>query len=427
MKLSLRDSNLLTLLALILGSACGLVIHQTGASAATVVDLAGAVGTLSTNMVRMVIIPLLFTMLVVATSPRNARGIGRLLGLSLLTFAGLLALGAVFALITTPPILKGIPPPSMPVSEASVRAATQDSELAGAKSGKQRQQSGWKSVGELMPSNLVRAAANEELLPLVLFAILLGLATSKLTDDLRGPLIQFFEGSASVLRILTLWVLRFLPVGIFCIALSTTAVTGWEMLGIVGYWIALVCFVLTLFILLLYAVAAVVGGVSPKDFAKSVIEAQMVAFATRSSIAALPALFRGAETHLPKSRHVADMVLALSAGGFKLNRAVSSIARLLFLTHLYGMTLSAGTLLVFIFTSLLTNLATPGVPSQGGAPTMPLYLAAGIPIEGVILLGSVDAIPDFFMTTLNVTGDMTAVTIVARLAGADKYKPLETV
>jgi Na+/H+-dicarboxylate symporter len=153
------------------------------------------------------------------------------------------------------------------------------------------------------------------------------------------------------------------------------------------------------------------------DFAKSLLEAQTVAFATRSSIAALPALFKGAERHLPASRPVADIVLALSAGGFKMNRAVSSICRLLFLAHLYGITLGAETFFTFVLTSLLSSVATPGVPTQG-ASTLPLYLAAGIPIEGVILLGSVDVIPDFFMTVLNVTGDMTAVTIVGRLSRA---------
>jgi proton glutamate symport protein len=414
MTLRWKDSNLLTLLALVLGVTCGLLIHRSGATSWTwLVELAAAVGTLAVNALRLTIIPLIFAMLVVATSARGSAG-ARILGLSTVTFAALLVLGATYSMTVTSALIRGFQPPSTTLAASSHTDSTQDTDEK--KEEKPPERSGWKMIGELLPSNLLRAAANDEFLPIVLFAILLGLATARLNSELSSPLIQFFDVSAQVLRILTGWVLTFLPIGVFGIALSTTAASGTGTLGVLGYWIGLICLVLSLFILLLYVVARVAGGIPLRDFAKSLFEAQAVAFATRSSIAALPALLRGAETHLPGARHVAPLVLGLSAGGFKLNRAVSSICRLIFLAHVYSITLTVETVAVFTVTSLLTNLATPGVPSQGTAPTLPLYLAAGIPIEGVVLLGSVDLIPDFFMTLLNVTGDMTAVAIVARFS-----------
>jgi Na+/H+-dicarboxylate symporter len=410
-----KDSSVLTLLALILGVGCGLLIHRSGtASWTSTVEFTAALGTLATNAVRLTIIPLIFTMLVVATSTRSSVGVGRILGLSFATFAGLLILGAVYSLSLTPLIVRTIPPPSISIPTASSSALQRGSDENTDE--KRAPRSGWKVIEELVPSNLVRAAANDEFLPIVLFAILLGLATTHLPQTTSAPLIEFFDVSSRILRIMIVWILKFLPIGVFGIALSTTARTGPGLLGVVGYWIALICGVLGLFTMLLYVVARVAGRVSMASFARSLFEAQAVALATRSSIAALPALLKGAETHLPGARQVSQIVLALSAGGFKLNRAVSSLCRLFFLAYIFGIHLTVETVVIFAVTSLLTNLATPGVPSQGLAPTLPLYLAAGIPVEGVILLGSVDVIPDFLMTLLNVTGDMTAVTIVARLS-----------
>lgn len=417
-----KDSSFLTLLALILGAGCGLLIHKSGSTSWTsAVELAAAIGTLATNAVRLTIIPLIFAMLVVATSTRSSVAVGRILALSFATFAGLLILGAVYSMSLTPVILRTLPAPAISTPTAIATASQQDADQS--KDDDRTPRSRWKVIENLLPANLVRAAANDEFLPIVLFAMMLGLATRQISPETRSPLIEFFEASAQILRILTLWVLKFLPLGVFGIALSTAARAGTTMLGVVGYWIALICIVLGLFTLLLYVVARVAGRVSIASFARSLVEAQTVAIATRSSIAALPALFKGAETHLPGTREVAQIVLALSAGGFKLNRAVSSLCRLFFLAYIFGIHLTVETVAIFAVTSLLTNLATPGVPSQGVSPTLPLYLAAGIPIEGVVLLGSVDVIPDFFMTLLNVTGDMTAVTIVARLSRDRQHQP----
>lgn len=411
-----KDSSFLTLLALAIGVVGGLLIHKFGTASWTpIVELAAAVGTLATNAVRLTIIPLIFAMLVVATSTRSSVRVGRILGLSFATFAGLLILGAVYSMSLTPGIINTVPPPA--ISMLTGDSAADQQRVDNTKNDDRAPRSGWKVIENLLPANLVRAAANDEFLPIVLFAIVLGLASARVPQELRSPFVQFFDVSAQTLRILTVWVLKFLPLGVLGIALSTTARTGTDTLGVLGYWVALICIVLGIFILLLYVVARVVGGVPIASFARSLFEAQTVAIATRSSIAALPALFKGAETYLPGTRQVAQIVLALSAGGFKLNRAVSSICRLFFLAHIFGIHLTSETIAIFAVTSLLTNLATPGVPSQGVAPTLPLYLAAGIPIEGVVLLGSVDVIPDFLMTLLNVTGDMTAVTIVARLTG----------
>jgi Na+/H+-dicarboxylate symporter len=109
------------------------------------------------------------------------------------------------------------------------------------------------------------------------------------------------------------------------------------------------------------------------------------------------------------------VVLPLAVALFKLSRTVSAPLRLFVLAQLYHIPLSATTVAIFIVTVILLSFGTVGMPSGVlPIPTLPAYLVAGIPIEGVVILEAVDAIPDIFKTTLNVTGDMSAATILSR-------------
>lgn len=422
MKLGARSTTSLTLFALVTGSLLGLLIHGSlSPSVIRIGETASALGTLYTNAIRIVVIPLIVSMLVSTVSARgSSRDVGRVFGLSLATFGCLLLTGVLFVLLVAPPLLHRLPAGLRPSSTASREGTRSPAQTDGKETTDASiSTSPAAKLGRLLPSNLIKAAENEELLALVVFAILLGLAATRLAEEQRHVLISFFGAVAETLRILAGWILRALPIGVFCVSLSATMRMGWGTLGVVGYWIAMVCILIVTFTILLYLIAGLIGGVRISDFARALAEAQWVAIATRSSAAALPALLRGAAQHLPGYRAVAEMTLPFSIASFKLNRAVSSTYRLLFLAQIYDMELSPTVVATFIATALLTSFATAGLPSSGAAETLPLYVAAGIPVEGVILLGSVDMIPDFFMTVLNVTGDMTSMTIVARASGLE--------
>jgi Na+/H+-dicarboxylate symporter len=100
---------------------------------------------------------------------------------------------------------------------------------------------------------------------------------------------------------------------------------------------------------------------------------------------------------------------------FKVNRTISATVKLLFLSHVFGTPLSAPQIAAFVVTVIILSFSAVGVPGGGSAfKTLPAYLAAGVPIEGVVILETVDTIPDIFKTLLNVTGDMTAATVLTR-------------
>jgi len=117
------------------------------------------------------------------------------------------------------------------------------------------------------------------------------------------------------------------------------------------------------------------------------------------------------------SAPVAGLILPLSVSTFKLTRAVSSPLKLIFLSHIYGLEIAPATVIGFVLTSLFISFSTPGVPSGGTYAILPLYLAAGIPLEGIVLLKSVDAVPDIFKTILHVSESMAVTAIVSRKSG----------
>lgn len=158
-----------------------------------------------------------------------------------------------------------------------------------------------------------------------------------------------------------------------------------------------------------------VGRVSLKDFARAVYPAQLVAVSTRSSLASLPALVEGARDRLALSAAARGFVLPLAAATFKINRTTSSTIKLLFMAHLYGIALEPTQIITFVLTVVILSFSSLGLPGGGTAfKTLPAYLAAGMPIEAVVLLEAVDVIPDIFKTLANTTGYMTTAVVLDR-------------
>ena len=132
-------------------------------------------------------------------------------------------------------------------------------------------------------------------------------------------------------------------------------------------------------------------------------------------IAALPALVDGGRLHLGLPPAATGFLLPLSVSTFKVNRTISAVLKVLFLAHVFGITIGPARMAVFIATVVILSFTALGVPGGGGAfKTLPAYLAAGVPVEGIVILEAADAIPDIFKTLLNVTGDMAAATILTR-------------
>ena len=159
-------------------------------------------------------------------------------------------------------------------------------------------------------------------------------------------------------------------------------------------------------LVLLYPLGIVAGKMSPSAFVAFCTPAQAVAFASRSSLAALPAMIESGErANLPPV--VARFILPLAASVFRIGAAVAMPVGVLFLARLYGATLSPAQLASVVFTVVLSSFAVPGVPGGSIIAMVPVLAAVNLPIDGIGILLAVDTIPDMFRTTANVTGSLT--------------------
>lgn len=400
---------------LLAGLAAGVAVH--GAHDAGMVRFAdglSVLGTLWMNALRAIVLPLVVSNLIVAIAlMQDARAVGRLGGAAVALFVAMLAGAALFAGLVVPPVLARFAP------DATVRAALHEAAhgIAAVPPTGAASTSFADWLGSLVPDNIVRTAAAGDLLPIVLFTVVFALALNRIAPEPRRTLLDLFRAAYAATLVMMRWALAFSPIGVFALGFALAAHTGAGSVGAFGYWIVLVSALMLACTLVLYPVTALFARVPIGRFAYAALPAQSVAAGTRSSIASLPALIEGAQQRLGLPPAVAGFALPLAVSTFKLNRTPSSVAKLLFLAALYGVPLDPAHVIAFVAMVGLLSFSTPGIPSAGTLASIPAYLAAGIPLEGVILLNAVDAIPDIFKTMLNVTGNLSVAAILTRIAG----------
>lgn len=395
--------------AVVLGTAVG---ASGDASLLRAADFVAPLGTLWVNAIRMTVIPLVVSILITGVaSAADVTAIGRLGARTLLVF--LLLLGGLACLvIPLASMLFGLLPRGAsrpPLPEGAAEAAGQ---LAAG--GQGQTLSAW--IGSLLPTNPMAAAATGAMVPLILFTLLFALAVAKSPEKTRATIVGFFKALGDAMLLLVSWVVAVAPVGVFALVLPLAAHAGSALAGALGVYVVAYSVACVAAILLLYPVVAVFARIPVRAFARAALPAQLIAFSSSSSIASLPALVESGE-RLRLPERVTGFVLPLAVSTFKFAGPVSWTLGALFVGWFYRVPLHARELTIVALAAALLAFAAPGVPRGAFIMLTPLFLAIGLPAEGIGILIAVDAIPDTFATTLNVTGDLAAAAIVARAEG----------
>jgi proton glutamate symport protein len=393
------------LLALLIGLALGI-----GAAAVGGQPLAVAlepVGTLWTNAIRMTVIPLVVALVITGVAEHaDLRRIGRMGGLAAPVFVGLLLAGGLFTLVVAP----------LSLDRLDVTAAAAESLRAGAASTADSppMPSLAQRLVETIPANPIKAAADGSMLPVVVFALVFALALTRLEPARREPVVRLFQSVSDTMLTIVGWVLAVAPIGIFALALALGARMGAAAAGALVHYVLTLSAVMLAYTALLYLVAAAFGAVPICRFAAAVAPAQAVAFSSRSSLAALPALIAGARDRLGASPAITGFALPLAVSVFRVNVPLAWVVGALFLGKLYGVEVGLGAMFGLVVTSTLISFSVPGIPSASLFLLAPVLVELGLPAEGAGILIAVDAIPDMFKTTANVTAHMTAAVILTR-------------
>ena len=369
-------------------------------------------GQLWVNAIRMTVIPLVVGLLVVGVaSVRDIAALGRVGGQALLLFGASVVLSSTLAVAVAAPVLARLRIDA--AATAGLRAQAGVGEPTSAELSLSL--SDW--VIGLIPVNPVAAAADGSLLPLIVFTIAFGTATSQIPEVLRLQVVGFFEGVVEAMLTLVRWILEAAPIGVFALALPLSLNLGIGAAGALLTYIALVAALCVLIMGLLYPVGAILGKTGFQQFARAAAPAQGVGFSARSSLAALPLLIENAGATLRLPSTVGGVFLPFAVSIFRITAPVGIVVGTLFLAQLYGVNLETTQLVSVGALAALLSFTVPGIPGGSILIMVPALLAAGVPVEGVGILLAVDTIPDMFRTAGNVTAHMALATLLGRTSG----------
>ena len=399
------------LIGLIAGFLVGFLLaarHIPGGDA--LVATLAAIGTIFVNLIRMTVLPLVASMLVAS--------VGSLASSGALARAGVRAAGFAVALLTVvtlatvliaAPILA-----SIDVDQAAAMALRPPSASTAATALPAGAPTIAQWFVDLVPPNVAKAAADGAMLPVILFAVLFGLALARVADSRREAALGAIQGIADAMQHLVGWILELAPVGVFALAVPLASRLGLAAAGAVAAYVALVvALTIAVGIVVLYPLGVIAARMPLRQFVNYCLPAQAVAFASRSSLAALPAMVESADrAGLPPV--ASGFVLPLAASVFRVGGAVAMPVGALFLARLYGVPTATPQLASIVLATVLASFAVPGIPGGSIIAMVPVLAAANVPIDGIGILLAVDTIPDMFRTTENVTGSLTLAAVLGR-------------
>ncbi len=400
------------LLALVLGLGVGILTASAGVAwQGDAIAIGEAVGGMWLNALRMTIVPLVVALLVtgIAASATAARA-GKLSGRALLLYVALLWTSAIIAALLTPLLLDLFPLP--PESAASLRASLASAEPVG------EAPSFLDFLKSIVPNNAIAAAAQDAILPLIVFTLIFAFAVTKLPEEPRGRIVDLFQAIGDAMLIVINWVLWIAPLGVFALAYVVGAQAGGSAFGALLHYVLIVSGVGLVILLGAYPLAMFGARIPLGKFAKAVAPAQAVAFSTQSSAASLPAMLKSAE-RLDVPVKAAGVTLPMAVAVFRATGPAMNFAVAIYIAYWFGIEITFGMLAIGVVAAATTTMGAPGIPGQASFVTSiaPICIAMGLPIEPLAILLAVEVLPDIVRTVGNVTADVAASATASRRSG----------
>ncbi|MCJ2163429.1 MULTISPECIES: dicarboxylate/amino acid:cation symporter [unclassified Pseudodesulfovibrio] len=266
----------------------------------------------------------------------------------------------------------------------------------------------------LIPSNPFKAMVEGNILQVIIFTVLLGIAIN-LTGKKAAPVRKFCESMAETMYSMTAIVIAFAPVGIFALMANVVSQYGLSaLLPLLKVLLAVLAGSVIHIILVYGGSVALLARTNPVIFFKGIMEALLVGFSTTSSSGTLPVTTQCMEDNLGVSKSITSFVLPLGATINMDGTAIYQGVCAIFIAQAYNIDLTVGNYLTIIFTATLASIGTAGVPGAGLIMLSMILTAIGLPLEGIALIASIDRLLDMVRTTVNVCGDAMATLLVAK-------------
>lgn len=458
-KLSLTAKILIGMFA---GIALGSVLNSTVSENVMVETylvegLFAVIGTIFINALKMLVVPLVLVSLICGTAALDdARRVGtvgaKAVGLYLVTTAVAITLSLCLALLVNPG--KGIDPDKFIQKEAPEKSEVEiqvdelEEELTAVKlvinevatnqlqvvppfqleDEADEEEEGVafepgkapplkEVIINLFPSNPFQAMAQGNMLQIIVFAVLFGIALT-MSGERGQRVLGTFQDLNEVVMKLVLILIELAPYGVFCLVSRTFATQGFDAIWPLAKYFFLVVGVLIVHASLTYPLMLkLLTGLSPITFLKKMREAQIFAFSTASSNATIPVTLETAERDLGVKNSISSFTVPLGATINMDGTAIMQGAATIFIAQAYGFPLTFGDLMTVIMTATLASVGTAGVPSAGLIMLSIVLIQIGLPVDAIAIIWGIDRLLDMLRTSVNITGDAMVTTIVGTWEG----------
>ncbi len=393
-----------------------LVAPETSLLGVSLVSIFDFVGKLFLNALKMIIVPLIVSSIIMGVSNLGSGdAFGRLGGKTLLyyvvTSMFAILIGIAVVNIIQPGIVDGVPAKDM-------LGLSEDTSMVMEKvEGK----SSSDVVGiflRMIPTNIIKAASEGQMLGLIFFSLLFGFFMTKLKSETGTVLRTFWQGVFDVMMLITDLVMKFAPIGVFALVAKVVVISGFDAFRpLLTFFFTVIIALLIHIVIVMPLLLKFIGGVSPIKHYQAMAPALLTAFSTASSSATLPVTMDCVEDRAGVSNRVTSFVLPLGATVNMDGTALYECVAAIFIAQAYGLDLTLGTQVSIVVLALMTSIGVAGIPSASLVAIAIILAAIGLPAEGIGLILAVDRVLDMARTSVNVFSDSCGAVIIGRTEG----------
>lgn len=398
--------------ALILGLGAGLLISpNTGLFTEGFSQSLGSwlalPGKLFLKLVQMIMIPLIFTSIIsgiISNSSDQLKQMGvKLLVYFIATTALSIIIGVAVATLLQPgKIIFDIGAFELP--KGSALAAKNSTGLGNIPD----------AITSLLPENPLASMVSGEMLSIVVFTIIIGVAITELNSKMVEPINRIFHAIQEICMTVVSWSMKLVPYAVFGLIAQLTSSVGLESLRGIGYYVMVVLIGLAILLIMYMLILATVAKTNPFSFLMKIKDVQLLAFATTSSAAVMPLSMKTAEEKLGIPPKISNFIIPIGTTINMDGTAIFQSVSTLFIAQAYGMELTIINIALIMVTIVAASIGTPAIPGGGVVILASVLQSAGIPVEGLVIIIGVERILGMFRSALNVTGDLVACVVFNR-------------
>ena len=414
------------IIALFLGVGFGLLLSpQNGWISKETADIAGnwlaLPGVLFLKLVQMIMIPLIVASIITGIASNDKDSLKKLGGGVLLYFLGTtivsVSLGVILSQLFRPG--RFLHQQALAEHNKITAVPTENPELSfGIETIPD-------AISNLLPENPLASMVSGEMLSIVIFTIIIGVAVLSLENALLRPVKLLLSAIQEVCMTVVKWSMLLVPIAVFGLMAQLTSSVGLSSLSGLTYYVGVVLLGLLLLVIFYLGLIVLLGKANPMHFLKKIRDVQLLAFSTTSSAAVMPLSLQTAEEELKVDKTISNFIIPIGATVNMDGTALYQTITTLFIAQAYGLEMSLLNIIVVIVTIVAASIGTPAIPGGGVVILASVLGSVGIPAEGIIIIIGVERLLGMFRTAVNVTGDLTACMVFNRLYGIKKTEILK--